>query len=454
MGIGGSGISAVALISKKQGYSVTGCDLEEKTAYMREVKDAGIKVFKGHSGKHLKNVDLVVAVPSIFFTDKKSDELVKAEKENKVITWQEFLGTYLQKDKEIVAIAGTHGKSTITTLSALIFDKARKKESAVVGALVREWRKNYRFGKGKIFITEADEFYDNFLNYKPDTMLINNIEFDHPDFFKNEEEVFKSFRKFVKRLQGKKNLVLNRDSKGVKRLLKSINTNKLNIFGYSLGHPLFDTKHQITGTITKKTTSFTRFNTESDLWGKGDYELKIPGEYNVLNALGVIAIAKIYDISDKDINGVFKSFEGAGRRMELIGEKEGIKVYDDYAHHPTAIKATISALRQKYQSNRIWVVVEAHSYSRTKALLNEYRGAFDEADKVVIGPIFKARDTQNFGISEKSIVKASMAKNAVSFSNLDGLYEYLGKNLRKEDIVLVMGAGKSYQWAKEIYNLL
>lgn len=457
MGIGGSGISAASLLAKESGFVVTGCDLEEETAYMDEVKSAGVEVFKGHDKDHIKDADLLVTVPSVFFREKKDEELVEGEKRGIVMTWQEFLGKYLQKDKKVVAISGTHGKSTSTALTSLIFEKAKKDPSAIVGAIVSRWKKNYRSGKGEMFVTEADEFYNNFLNYEPDTIMITNIEYDHPDFFRNPQQVFKSFKRFVKNIKGSKNLVVNQDSIGVKKLLDMLGKDYLkniNVFGYTLGNPLFEAENTIKGKIISTDEKGSKFEASSEKWGDMKFELNLTGKHNVSNALGVIAISRIYGIENQIINDVFKSFEGVGRRLELIGTKNGISVYDDYAHHPTEIKATLSALRQKHVKSRIWAVVEAHSYSRTKALLKEYKGVFDEADKIVIGPIFKARDTHDFGIGEHSIVKASEVKNAEVIDEANKLAAYVSKEAKKGDVILVMGAGKSYQWARNIYNLI
>jgi len=229
---------------------------------------------------------------------------------------------------------------------------------------------------------------------------------------------------------------------------------KINLFGYTIGNPIFEVKNSIKGKIISKTKSSSVFEAVSDDWGKMRFELNLVGEHNVSNALGVIVISKLYGVNDGVIKSVFETFNGVGRRLELIGIKKGINVYDDYAHHPTEIKATLSALRQKHAKGRIWAVVEPHSYSRTKALLGDYKGVFDEADRVVIGPIFKARDTHNFGISEKSIVKASGAKNALVKDDMNALVAYVSKEAKEGDAILVMGAGKSYRWAREIYNSL
>ncbi|MCX6706500.1 MAG: UDP-N-acetylmuramate--L-alanine ligase [Candidatus Woesebacteria bacterium] len=416
MGVGGSGMSGVSFLAFKAGYEITGCDIEESTAYSN-------KFFHGHSPDHLKNVDLLVVTPAVYFQKVKSSELVLGEKRNIVLSWQKFLGKYLHKGKKVICIAGTHGKSTTTAMVGKLLEDAGLDPQVTVGANYGKWGGGARYGNGDYFVTEADEFFDNFLNYSPDVIILNNTEFDHPDYFKSEEQIFESYKKFIGKLTGEKVLIVNSDSGGVQKILKEIDTSKLKVIKYSLNDK------------------------------NPDLNLKVIGKHNVANALGVIALGKYLKIKEDVIIKSLEGFGGIGRRMELISDLNGIKVFDDYAHHPTAIKATLDALNEKYPESRIWAVYEAHSYIRTKALLTHYKGVFEGADKVVIGPIFKARDNENFGINEESIKKASEHKDVACFDDNSKMFKYLKDNLKSGDIVLVMGAGKSYLWAREICNL-
>src|SRR3989304_2759387 len=186
IGIGGSGMSGVALIAKAQRYGVSGCDINIDTPYIKKIKDLQVPIFKGQDQKHLNGIDILAVTPAIFFQNADNPELKEGKKRKIVMTWQEFLGKYLQKGKKVVCIAGTHGKSTTTAMAALLFEKAGLDPRVMIGATVNEWGANYRVGKSDVFITEADEFFDNFLNYHPDVIILNNIEFDHPDYFKDE----------------------------------------------------------------------------------------------------------------------------------------------------------------------------------------------------------------------------------------------------------------------------
>lgn len=379
MGILGSGAAGVADLAREMGYEVSGCDLQKG----------------GHDVGHLKNIDLLVVTPAVFYQSAKHPELVEGRKRRILMTWQEFLGKILLKNKKVICIAGTHGKSTTAAMAAKLLIDNGFDPIAVVGANVPEWKGSSRFGKGEYAVVEADEFNDNFLNYAPEIIIINNIEFDHPDYFKNEAHVKESFAKFTRKLTGPKILITQKDNPGK------------------------------------------RFN------------LKIWGEHNQKNANMVYALGKRLGIEDGKVIKSIENFTGIERRMQSIGKN----VYDDYAHHPTAIRATLTALRSRFPKSRIWAVVEAHGYARTKALLPLYKNAFEAADKVIVGPIFKARDNKTFGITPKSVAEASGHLDILTANSMDQIVEIIKNGVKKGDVILVMGAGKSYLWAKEICNL-
>ncbi len=393
MGIGGSGISGVAHLAQKEGFAVSGCDLEGSSAYSSSI-------VKGHSPSHIGDTNLVVTSPALFYTKDKNTEIEAARDAGKLITWQKFVADYLTVGKKVICIAGTHGKSTTTAMVGKLLEDAGFDPMVVIGANVPEWGGNYRFGKGKYIVIEADEFNDNFLNYHPDIIILNNIEFDHPDYFKNEMQVRKSFDKFIGNLRGDKILISEKDS-----------------------------LHK-------------RFN------------LKVFGEHNQKNANMAFLLGKKLGISAAEIIKSLENFGGIGRRMELIADRGGIKVYDDYAHHPTAIKTTIEGLRTEFPDARILVVDEPHGYKRTKALLENYKGVFDSANKVYIGPIFIARDKFDATITPQLVAEKSGHKDCKGFSSISNIFKNIRMDLRKGDIVLVMGAGKSYLWAREIAKLL
>lgn len=393
MGIGGSGMSGVAYLASQMGYEVTGCDLEGSTAYSKDI-------FKGHDQKHLEGIDLLVISPAVEFQNSKNPEYLEGLKRGIVVTWEEFVGKYLCEGKKVICIAGTHGKSTTTAMAGKMLIDAGFDPTVLVGARVDEWDGNARFGKSEYFVLEADEFNNNFLNYHPDIIVLNNIEFDHPDFFKNEIEVEKSFDKFTKQLKAGGTLITSGDS--------------LN-------------KH---------------------------FNLKVMGEHNQKNANMVYILGKKLGIDEYLIIKSIESFEGIGRRMELIADSGGVKIYDDYAHHPTAIKTTLEGVRKEYPNAKILVIDEPHGYKRTKALLPQYKGIFDTADKVIIGPIFQARDEKDPSITPMKVVEASNHKDILACNSFEEIIINCKLLINNYDVIVIMGAGKSYLWAKEICKLI
>lgn len=383
MGIGGSGMAGVSYLASKMGYEVTGCDLETS----------------GHDPIHLKNIDLLVVTPAVYFQKIKDPELVEGERRKIVLTWQEFLGRYLHKGKKVICIAGTHGKSTTTAMVGKLLEDANLDPLVNLGANFKAWNGGARYGKGDYFVTEADEFFDNFLNYRPEIIILNQVEFDHPDYFKNEEQMQESYKKFVGNLTGKKIL------------------------------------------ITQEKSLHKKFN------------LKVFGKHNQQNANMAYLLGKKLGIKEEIIIKSLESFPGIGRRMELISEANGVKVYDDYAHHPTAIKLTLDGLREKYPKERILAIIELHGYKRTKALLPKYKAVFDSVDGVIIGPIFKARDEIDKTITVENIAKISGHSNIQTFNSIKKLIENCKLLIVNYDIIVVMGAGKSYLWARQICNL-
>lgn len=459
MGIGGSGMSAVAALADIHGFSVSGCDLQKDTPYLGKIKKRKIPIYFGHNVNHLKGVDILAVTPAALFQNKDHAEVVGARKNKEIMTWQEVLGKYLHQGNEVICVAGTHGKSTTTAMTAILFEKAMKDPSVMIGAKVKKWDANFRFGKGKIFITEADEFFDNFLNYKPEVIILNNVELDHPDFFKSEEHVLDSFAKFVRNLTGRKVLIINQDSPGIKKLFALFDKkflSSLDILGYSMtGKRKFNTPVSVRGEIINKNNNSTTFSVKStELKLNHNFKIKILGEHNVANALGVIILARIYKIGIALIRESLASYSGVGRRLELIGTKRGVRVYDDYAHHPSEVAATLDALRQKYKNRRIWVIFEPHSYSRTKVLLKDYRTVFKFSDEVIIGPIFPGRDKKTFGISGQSIVDIAEHKNIQSIDSLDKILKLIRIRIKPSDVIVVMGAGESNKWARDIFEAI
>ncbi len=454
LGVGGSGIGAVAILAQAAGFEVEGSDLQSETPYLSKVKAAGIKTYVGHSKEFLNGVDILAVTPAVFFQP--SNPMLDEAKRQQIPTmsWQEFMGRYLHKGKTVVCVAGAHGKSTTTALLGLCFERSGLDPTVEVGASVLEWNSNIRVGSSDIFISEADEFYDNFLHYNPDTIIFTSIEYEHPDYFKNETQYFDSYRKFVSQLRGNKRLIVNLDDAGTHKLMHSLEKtmrSNLSVIGYTVSKPLFETDR--TYKVSSVSHDYSTYNFSDPSGETHTVNLRATGRHNIYNSLAVATLSLELSVSFEHVQSVLASFTGIGRRLETIGEKSGVTVIDDYAHHPTEIKASLSAIRSRFPAARVLAIIEPHSYSRTKAVLNYYSGLDELAESIFVAPIYKARDIEDFGMNEQ-IICDSIGGACTAFTSIDTVIDTVIKSKSDYDIVIVMGAGKSYQIARDILKAL
>ncbi len=424
MGIGGSGIGGVAILAKKYGFLVSGCDLEKQTSYSSVLEKFKIKYFVGHNVAHLKNVDILAVSPAVLISQSNHPEILEAKKQKILMTWQEFQGKYLQKGKMVIAVAGTHGKSTVTAMLGLLLESVGLDPTVEVGAIVPKWGTSFRFGRSKYFICEADEFNNNFLNYSPGIIILNNLEMDHPEFFHDFDDFLGAFIIFVKMIKNPKILIVNKKDQGVKKLLKEM--------------------RQWLIEERVKVVDFYR----GEMFG-----LKVPGLHNEINARAVIACGKELKIKFDQIKKFLKNFEGISRRFELVGQERGIKIFDDYAVHPTAIKATLKVAKQKYPKEKIWAIFEPHQFSRLKIFLNKFAQSLSLAEKVIVTQIYKGREKEDKTIKPQDLVK-KIGKKAEYISDFEKIAEKVAQQAFFGDIVIVFGAGKSYLLSKMIFEQL
>lgn len=423
MGIGGSGMSSAAAIAKAYGFKVSGCDLK----------------LTGHSVDHLKNVDILAVTPAVFFQSAGHPELAEGRRRNILMTWQEFMGRYLHKDKFLICIAGTHGKSTTTTMIGLLLQAANLDPTVEVGATVPVWKSNHLIGKSKYFVSEADEFYNNFLHYHPNILIVTSLEMDHPDFFPTKSKLLNSFKKLILNLQPPKVLIIDTDFPWSNDLLKIINKDQIKVIKYSL--------NLITNTsLTSTKTAFSYQNNR--------YALSIPGRHNIANSLAIIELARYLKIRDKTTNRVLTNFNGIGRRMETIGQKRQIAIIDDYAVHPTAYTATLSALKQKCPRRRIWAIIEPHTFSRNLVLLPQFAHALDLANQVIISQIFASREKDPGNFSGADIATASKHSSARYIPNFDDITRTVKLEAKSKDVIIIFGAGNSHKLSRQILDSL
>lgn len=465
MGIAGSGMAAAALIAQAQGYRVSGCDLEPKSYYSKQLIEKKIKIASGHSPRHLRGVDFLVVTPAILKVDSHHPEILAAKEKMPMMTWQEFMGKYLQKGKYVIAVAGTHGKGTTTAMVGLVLEKAGLEPTVEVGGLVHEWQSNARVGKSRYFVCEADEFNHNFLHYSPSIVIINNIEMDHPEFFKDFKAFLGSFQKFIRKQVKPRILIVNLDDQGVCQLLKKnkhfLIKERFQVIGYRMGaefkFPLENEYLAKVKDLGQRSSLFgVTFKSGVDQKAMVEelFRLKLPGFHNISNCLGVIALARCLNIDFKHLRRVFQTFEGIGRRLELLGRTGGIKVFDDYGYHPTAITASIKAIRQKYSPSRVWAIFEPHQYSRVELFQKGFIKTLGTADKVIVTKIFPGREKQPKGVTGELLIKGLRPTKAKYLKDFNKVVQAVSQEAKKGDVIVVFGAGKSYQLSRMILDEL
>jgi len=442
IGIGGSGLSAIARLLLESGYAVSGSD-RALTPFAEEVRKAGATVYIGHHPRNLKDADWVIRSSAI----KEDNPEVKAARRAGLAVYKraDFLGR-LMEDKTGIAIAGTHGKTTTTAMTAWVLTAMGRDPSFIVGGVVNNLGVNAHAGKGKTFVIEADEYDNMFLGLKPQIEVVTSIEHDHPDFFPTLESMYAAFEKFVTLLPAEGTLIVCAEDAGAAALIPYVRKEGRNVISYGMqGDMTINTPYWMQAREIKPNErggyDFTAItNMASKTSASVKVSLQVPGEHNVRNALAVLAIIGLLGLSRKKAAQALADFTGTSRRFELRGEISGISLFDDYAHHPTEIRATLSGARARFPNARIWAVWQPHTYSRTRTLFLDFARAFKDADQVIVTEVYAAREPkQDFTSAE--IVSAMPHLSARYLKTLTEVTDYLLKNLQAGDVVLVLSAG-------------
>lgn len=420
MGAAGAGASAIASIAYGFGFSVTACDLNPNSSYWH---NKNIKIQKGHSPNHLTDETTLIISPSILKLDPKNREIASARKNNlPVLNWQEFQGDVLQKDKFVISVAGGYGKSTTTAMISQILEDANQDPTCEIGATILDWRKNFRVGKSKYYVNEADEYADNFLSYNPDIAIILNIAWDHPDYFNNKGKLYKSYLKFINNIKQNGRLIVSSD-KNLEKLLpkvrKDIRVVKVEDFKIK--------------------------------------KLSVIGNFRKINANAALTAAKILKIDIDKAKETIQNFKGVARRLEYKGIINGAKVYDDYAVQPYTIKTTANALSKKFNNKKIVLILEPHTFSRINKFFNDFVSSLKKTnvDSIFITDIFGAREGGDAKRLSQKLASA-IGEKALYTGSVENTAKYIKKNyLGIFNIILSMGAGdiyKLYGFLKKTYN--
>ena len=452
-GIGGIGMSGIAEILHDTGYQVQGSDTEENTNVTR-LKNKGIAISTEQSAKNINDEVAVIVISTAIKPD--NPEVLEARKRFlPVVHRAEMLGE-LMRLKFSVAVAGTHGKTTTTSLIATLLDSGGSDPTVINGGIINSWGSNARLGSSDWMVVEADESDGSFARLKPTVAVVTNIDPEHLDHHGNFDNLKTAFRNFITSIPFYGFACLCIDHPEIERILPEISERRLITYGFSKSA-------DIRASAINATDRGMRFDVETSPRIEAadstikDLCLPMLGEHNVLNCLAAIGVALEMGIGVDAIRKGLDSFQGVRRRFEFKGSAQGIMVIDDYGHHPVEIKAALSAARMLKPKNKIIAVMQPHRYSRLKDLFSEFCACFGDADHVLVSDVYEAGEKPIKGASRDDLVKGLKAQGHASVSGLDSperLAEQVLEIAREGDLVICLGAGSSTQWATELPSQL
>jgi UDP-N-acetylmuramate--alanine ligase len=440
IGVGGTGLSAIARVLLEMGHAVSGSDRVE-SPYTRDLQSAGVAIQIGHRPENVSAADLVVRSSAI--PDDNPEVIAARAAGIPVLKRADFLAS-LMEGKTCIAVAGTHGKTTTSAMIAWILAALNRDPSFIVGSVLANLRTNAHYGQGSAFVIEADEYDRMFLGLQPAIEVVTNLEHDHPDCYPTLADLQAAFLEFVQHLASGGTLIACSEDPGASNLLAQAERIGKAALAYAL-----EPSTSRWGTAGIFTTSHSvnekgGFNFTASILGTPvSVELQVPGRHNILNALAALTVAKQLDLPLPEAAQALGKFTGTGRRFEVRGEVNGITIIDDYAHHPTEIKATLAAARARYTHSTIWAVWQPHTYSRTQMLLDEFASSFQDADEVIVTEVYPAREPPQ-AFSSRAVIEA-MPRRAHFIASLPGVTDYLLNHLRPGDVLLVLSAGDADQ---------
>ncbi len=437
IGIGGVSMSGLCeILLSEGGYTITGSD-NSQSDIIKKLQDKGVIVYIGQNEKNItEDIELVVFTAAI---KEDNPEYKKAKELNlNMLERSEFLGRLMKAYKYPLCVAGTHGKTTTSSMLSEVFLQTDKNPTISIGGILKSIESNYKVGDKEYLVLETCEYCDSFLKFNPHSAIILNIDEDHLDYFKDISQIYQSFRNFAKLVKEDAVLVINADIENYEDIIKDL---KCNILTYG------ENKNSL---WKAKNIAFDKNNFATyDAYYKEELfctiKLNVPGLHNVYNSLAVCALANFYNIGKEYIQKGLNNFTGAKRRFQYKGDYKGLKIIDDYAHHPTEIKATLKTAKAQ-DANNIWCAFQPHTYTRTKALLKDFAKALLDADKIIITDIYSAREKDNGQIHAKDLVEQIklLGKDAIYMESFDKAKEYIEENYQNNDMLITMGAGDIY----------
>ena len=439
IGIGGSGMCPLAEILRSEGFELSGSDMNEGETLDR-IKSYGIPVYMGHAAENIKGAELVVYSAAI----KETNPERKAASEQGIpcIERSVMLGVVTRRYKRSIAVSGTHGKTTTTAMLSQILIGSGFDPSAIIGGKLPFIGGNSYVGQSDIIVCEACEYVDTFLELNPSISIILNIDADHLDYFKNLDNIKKSFKKFAELTTGL--LVINGDDENTLDAVKDVKLDKIT-FGFGE-----NCDYRAVNLSADKGV-----HEQYDLFCKSEkltrVKLIVPGKHNVYNSLAAAATAHYLGATANEISENLHKFGGVHRRFEILGTPDGITVADDFAHHPTELTATLNAAMDM-GFRKVWAVFQPHTFSRTAMLLDDFAEALKIPDVAVISEILPVRETNTYNIYSRDL--GAKVPNSVCLDTFEEITDYVCKNAQEGDLILTMGGGNVYMCANMIYKQL
>ena len=442
VGVGGAGLSAIARVLLERGYRVSGSDLAPGR-FSTPLVELGAAIYAGHAATQVTGADLVLASSAI---PTGNIELSEARRQGiPVVKRPEFLG-WLTAGHQTIAVAGTHGKTTTTAMIAWVLSEAGHDPSYIIGGVLPELRGNAHAGEGPHFVIEADEYDRTFLGLNPAMAVITNVEWDHVDCYPVPGDCAMAFRSFADRVHADGLLVVSAEDLIAADIGKSRRALGAPVVSYGLAA---DSDWQ-----ARRLRPNSRGGSDYTAWRKGrrlgTISLQIPGQHNVLNSLAALAVADGLGIPFAETTSALSGVSGAERRFQCKGTSWGVTVVDDYAHHPTEIRATLSAARERFAGHSVWAVFQPHTYSRTKALLHEFASSFADADHVIVTAIYAARERDTLGISAVELSEGLAHADARYIGGLEEAADFLLQRLVPGDVLITMGAGDGFKVGEHV----
>ncbi|MBR5798673.1 MAG: UDP-N-acetylmuramate--L-alanine ligase [Lachnospiraceae bacterium] len=434
IGIGGISMSGLAQILLTKGFTVSGSD-RTPSSLTKSLEEAGVTVFYEQVYENLtKDVDLIVYTSAIH--EGHPELCAAADLSIPTLTRAQLLGQMMKNYALPVAVSGTHGKTTTTSMISEILLAADTDPTLSIGGILKSISGNLRIGNSEYFVTEACEYTNSFLSFFPKYGIILNIEEDHLDFFKDLDDIRNSFRQFAALLPADGALIINGTIPNVNEITEGLDCKVLTYgIGGDYDYRATDVSYDETGlgifTLMKK-----------DGTSLGRFSLGVPGEHNIFNALSAIALGDLFGLDTDTVKKALAAFKGTDRRFEYKGSFNGISVIDDYAHHPTEITATLQAA-SGYPHEKIWCIFQPHTFTRTKAFMKEFAKALSASDEIILAEIYPARETDNLGISSETLKQEieALGKTCYYFPTFSEIEKFVSSNLQPGDLLITMGAG-------------